>query len=445
VSFVQRPLNLLRSRAAIGTIQALSVVLALLVILPLALYAPPLALVFAGGLITLMITAAVGLEHTGSFFLVAAITAAPLNAVRPVPGLNFVTLSDLFLAVGLIMLVPHFAGTRLQIPSAFVLGAAGIFAIGSLASIASGTALLSFNHMLRFAVGAVVLAVLICWWSPSMKTVVAAISGYVFGNVISVVYGLIHGVPPGGRHIGLSTHANVMGLCDALAVSLIPFLFATVRRERRWLVVAGAVVCTYGIWITGSRGALLTSMAILVLYPVITRSLSFGLVVVALGFLAPLGISQIADRVSDTSALGRLLGKGSSSYADQAREDAARVAIDQFTAHPLLGGGFGTVLSAHNIFLQLAAAAGILGLVFFLVVLWSLIRPLLSIPSPYGLLSVPALAYAMAGLLFPFLWDRYIWCILAFALVGPILAQRAAEEGEPVAPEPVEHRARERL
>jgi O-antigen ligase len=236
-----------------------------------------------------------------------------------------------------------------------------------------------------------------------------------------------------------------MGLCDALAVSLIPFLFAAVRRERRWLVVAGAAVCVYGIWITGSRGALLTSLAILLLYPVITRSLGFGLVVAALGFLAPLGISQISDRVSDTSALGRLLGRGSSQYADQAREDAARVAIDQFTSHPLLGGGFGTVLSAHNIFLQLAAAAGILGLVFFLVVLWSLVRPLLAVPAPYGLLSVPALAYAMAGLLFPFLWDRYIWCVLGFALVGPILAQSAAEDDEAVAPEPVQHRARERL
>ncbi len=419
-------------------------VLALLVILPLAMYSPPLAVVFAGGLITLVITAAVGLERAGSFYLVAAITAAPLNAVRPVPGLNFVTLSDALFVVGFLLLIPHFAGTRLQIPSAFVLGAAGIFAIGGLASIAGGEALLSLNHMLRFAVGAIVLAALICWWHPSMKTVVAATSGYLLGNVISVVGGLIEGVPPGGRHVGLSTHANVMGLCDALALALVPFLFAVVRRERRWLVLAGAAMCVYAIWINGSRGALLTSLAILLLYPVITRSLSFGLVVVAVGFLAPLGISYVADRVSDTSALGRLLGRGNSQYADQAREDAARVAIDQFTDHPLLGGGFATVLAAHNIFLQIAAAVGIIGLVFYLVVLWSLIRPLISIPAPYGLLSVPALAYAMAGLIFPLMWDRYIWGVLGFALVGPILAQKAADS-EATARDPVEHRAKERL
>jgi hypothetical protein len=102
-------------------------------------------------------------------------------------------------------------------------------------------------------------------------------------------------------------------------------------------------------------------------------------------------------------------------------------------------------LQAHNIFLQIAAAVGIFGLLFYLIVLWSLIRPILTLPSPYGLLSVPALAYAMAGLIFPFLWDRYIWCVLGFALVGPILAQRAAAEDETVTPELVGHRARENL
>jgi hypothetical protein len=267
----------------------------------------------------------------------------------------------------------------------------------------------------------------------------------VLGNVISVFGGLIQGVPPGGRHVGLSTHANVMGFCDALALALIPFLLAAVRRELRWLVVAGALICAYGIWITGSRGALLTSIVILILYPVISRSLSMGLGVVALGFLAPIGISQISDRVSDTSALGRFLGRGTATAADDAREQAARVAIDQFTDHPILGGGFATALQAHNIFLQIAAAVGIFGLLFYVIVLWSLIRPILTLPSPYGLLSVPALAYAMAGLIFPFLWDRYIWCVLGFALVGPILAQRAAAEDETVTPELVGHRARENL
>lgn len=401
---------------------------ALAIVLPLGMYSLVLAVGFAFVLVTLTLTALLGLERTGNLFLLAAITAAPLNNLRPVPALSFVTLADALFAVGFLILIPHFAGTSLKLPSPFVVGAALILAMGSLASIASGDAALSFNHMTRLAVGAFALAILLTWWRPDLKTVTAAAGGYVFGNCVSVVYGLIHGPPAGGRHVGLSTHPNIMGLCDALALALIPFLFVAVRRDNRWLVVLGAATCAFGIWINGSRGALLTSLAVLVLYPVITRSLTLGLGVVAVGFTLPIAVSHAAGRVSDTSALGRLLGGGNATGSNQAREDAARIAIDQFTASPLLGGGFGPVLEAHNIYLQIAAAVGIFGLLGYLLVMWALVRPLFLYVEPYGLLAVPAVAYAMAGLIFPLLWDRYIWCVLALALIGPILGAEAKAE-----------------
>ena len=406
---------------AVIAFQVLFPVLALAIVLPLGMYSVVLAAAFAFLLVTLTLTALLGLERAGGLFLLAAITAAPLNGLRPIPALSFVTLADILFAVGFLILIPHFAGTALKLPSPFILGALLILAMGSLASIASDDAALSFNHMSRLAVGAFALAILLCWWRPNLKTVTAAASGYVLGNCISVVYGLLVGPPAGGRHVGLSTHPNVMGLCDALALSLIPFLFVAVRREYRWLVFLGAATCAFGIWINGSRGALLTSFAILILYPVITRSLTMGLGVVAIGFTIPIVVTNAASRVSDTSALGRLLGRGNASGSNQAREDAAKIAIDQFTASPLLGGGFGPVLEAHNIYLQIAAAVGVFGLLGYLLILWALVRPLFIYPEPYGLLAVPALAYAMAGMIFPLLWDRYIWCVLALSLIGPIL------------------------
>lgn len=413
--------------------QVLFPVLALAIVLPLGIYVPALAIAFAFGLITLTLAAALGLDRTGSLFLLAAITAAPLNNVRPIPALSFVTLADLLFVVGFLILIPHFAGTPLKLPAPFIAGVVLVLAMGSLASIASDDAALSFNHMMRLAVGAFGLAVLLCWWRPNLRTTTAAAAGYVLGNCISVVYGIIHGPPAGGRHVGLSTHPNVMGLCDALALALIPFLLVAVRRESRWLVLLGGATCAYGIWINGSRGALLTSFAILVMYPVITRSLTAGLGVVAFGFSVPLVVTQMADRVGNTSALGRLLGRGNATGSNQEREEAARVAIDQFTASPLLGGGFGPVLEAHNIYLQIAAAVGVFGLVGFLIILWALVRPLFIYPEPYGLLAVPAVAYAMAGMIFPLLWDRYIWCVLALALIGPILGAEAKSR-EPQSP-----------
>jgi hypothetical protein len=122
------------------------------------------------------------------------------------------------------------------------------------------------------------------------------------------------------------------------------------------------------------------------------------------------------------------MGGGNATGSNQAREDAARIAIDQFTASPLLGGGFGPILEAHNIYLQIAAAVGIFGLLGYLLIMWSLVRPLFMYAEPYGLLAVPALAYAMAGMIFPLLWDRYIWCVLALGLIGPILGAEARSE-----------------
>lgn len=402
--------------------------LTLAIVLPLGMLSPVLAVGCAFALMTLTLTALLGLERTGNLFLLMAITAAPLNNVRPVPALSFVTLADILFAVGFVILVPHFAGTSLKLPSPFVIGATLVLAMGSLASIASATPGLSFNHMMRLAVGAFGLAILLTWWRPDLKLVTAAAGGYVLGNGISVVYSLIHGPTAGGRHVGLATHPNIMGLCDALALALIPFLLVAVRRENRWLVVLGAVTCAFGIWINGSRGALLTSFAILVLYPVISRSLTAGLGVLAVGFSIPIVVSYAADRVSGTSALGRLLGGGNATGSNQEREDAARIAFDQFAASPLLGGGFGPVLEAHNIYLQIAAAVGVFGLFGFLIIMWALVRPLFVFTEPYGLLAVPAVAYAMAGMIFPLLWDRYIWCVLALALIGPILGTEARAE-----------------
>ena len=87
-------------------------------------------------------------------------------------------------------------------------------------------------------------------------------------------------------------------------------------------------------------------------------------------------------------------------------------------------------MEAHSIYLQILAAIGIVGAAFFAIALGALIRPLFLLPKPYDLLAAPALTYAMAGMVSPLLWDRYIWCVLAFALMAPRLAaEHAAREG----------------
>ena len=71
------------------------------------------------------------------------------------------------------------------------------------------------------------------------------------------------------------------------------------------------------------------------------------------------------------------------------------------------------------IYLQVAAALGVVGLAFYLMVLWSTIRPSAVLTPPFSLLALPALAYLLVGFVTPVLLDRYIWTVLALGLLAP--------------------------
>jgi O-antigen ligase len=413
--------SLTRSQVGGFGIQALFAIFVPLLVLPLALKSIPLAVLLAASLILLIMAACIGLERTGSLILVLAFAASPLDDLRPIPGLHFVALSDICFAVGFTVLVPVFAVRRLQLPVLYVAGALGMLAVGVLTSIGDENTGQSFNHLLRFAVGALALAALLQWWESNRRWTIAAAVGYVAGNVINVVASHIKGIAVDDRYSGLTTHPNVMGLCAALGFALGPFLFAAVGRHYRWLVVIGTAVCFWGIWISGSRAALAAVLVLLAFYPLLTRSVYSALAVAAFGFLS-VYVVDWAQRNAESNALGRLLGGGSASGSDDAREALAQVAIDQFWEHPVMGGGLASVMEAHSIYLQLLASIGIIGAAFFVIVMISLVRPLVELPKPYNFLAAPALTYALAGLVSPLLWDRYIWCTLAFSLMAIRLA-----------------------
>ena len=127
--------------------------------------------------------------------------------------------------------------------------------------------------------------------------------------------------------------------------------------------------------------------------------------------------------------MGRLLGAGSASLSDQAGAAPFEQAIDRFWNSPIIGNGMADIIEAHVIYLQIAAGLGVIGLAFYLLVFWSTVQPLTVLRPPYSLLAVPALAYVIVGFVTPVLWDRYIWVVLALALLAPRLA--AAEAAKP--------------
>lgn len=386
---------------------------------------------FALAVATLLVMlCSIGLERSAIVLLCLGFVLAPLNDLRPVAVLSFVTASDFCLIVGFMVLAPTLVARPFRPPALFVVGVLGVVGMGLISSVANPDTLTSLNAMVRLVVGALVLPIVFTLWQPSRKVVVGLAASYVLGNVVNVIAALLNGVSSyENRYLGLTTHPNILGFCAMLGLALTPFLLKEISSQYRWLVAASAAICAYGIWISGSRAALLVAVAVAVLYPVLARSIGaalalFGLSILPIYFV----VSALGSGDPGNNIIGRLAGGGSATASDQAREELVTTATDKFLSHPIFGNGFAQALEAHNIYLQIAAAGGVVVLVFYLLVIASVIRQPLQLGKSSQLLALPAIAYALIGPLTPLLWDRYIWCVLALPFLLPAVKKPASAD-----------------
>ena len=383
----------------------------------------PIALVCVSALFVTVMALIFGLRNTGSGFLLLGFGTVSFNDTHPIGSLGWMEVSDPFFVAGFLLLTPWFARTALRLPVTFMVGAFGLLTIGILSAAVGDQPGSDFAYMLDVAQGVVLLPVLLTWWKPGIRMVTSAALCYMLGNSVNVVASLVEGPDLADRYGGLSTHPNVMGYCQVLGLALVPFLLEVLPRKYHWLVGAMSVVSMVGIWNSGSRAALLAVVVLTLLYPAFKRSIAAALGVGALCLSALVVLDLVARKLDPSSALGRLLGVDSSStVSNDARLDGAQAGFDQFLSHPLLGDGWVTVWGAHNGYLQVAAAIGMFGFVAYIVLLTSLLRPLMEIPRPYGLLAVPALAAVMLDLVLPLLGARFVWCVVGLAFCGYRLA-----------------------
>jgi O-antigen ligase len=419
------------ARAVDGATPALLVVVLLALLIPIATGSVIGAAAALGLTVLLIVLVTVGIEQTATALLLVAVAMAPMNNVKPVAAISFVTMSDVFFFLGVGLLLPILMTKGFQRQAPFLIGVAGIFVVGLVSSAASADPVASLNGLLRLVVGALLLPIVFMLWRPGQRVLVAFAGAYVLGTAISVAKGRISGVTStDGRFGGLTEHPNILGLTGMLAVTLVPFLFAALPGAYRWAALAAGAVCAYGIWISGSRAALVGTVVVAVVYLLLSRRVEHALVFFGLSIIPVYVVGQtLASGVVDSSPLGRLQGGGSATLSDVDRQNLARVAWDNFVSHPIIGTGFGDASIAHNIYLQVAAAGGVLALVCYLGILFATARQPLLLGAPYSLLALPAMGYALVGPLTPLLWDRYIWCVLAL----PFLLDRPGPQEVPSA------------
>jgi O-antigen ligase len=260
------------------------------------------------------------------------------------------------------------------------------------------------------------------------------------------------------RHAGPQGDPNfwgrvlVLGLPFALSLAAM----AVSRLER--LVWAGcALLIVGGVVMTGSRGALLAVVVVVVLWALFTggraaKALLFAPLVLGLAFFIP-GVGSRLLTLGTINAGATTLGVGDPSL--EGRVAAQKVAFHVFLDHPILGVGPGNFihvapaylrklglnslpLAPHNSYLEAGAEGGLLGLLSWLLLLGAavfvvmrarlLVRaggPVVDRDAPVGLANavIAALAgWAVASL---FLHVATFRTFLLVAALGAALDIRA--------------------
>jgi O-antigen ligase len=220
--------------------------------------------------------------------------------------------------------------------------------------------------------------------------------------------------------------ANDLGMLLALGLPMAWYLASTGSSGfQRWLNRIYFIIATLGILLTGSRGALITTIVALSVIPLtlsqMRRSVRIaGIVVIILAAVAAVRFvpEESFERLSTTTteiSEGNLTG---------------RIAIWQsglraVPKRPLQGFGPGgwyrvagrvgvRLRSSHNTYLSILVEEGMIGLVLYLLIFVVLLRRLRRLPVFEGRVGLTLLA-TLATAILPLGWDtrKALWLVLA--------------------------------
>jgi hypothetical protein len=243
-----------------------------------------------------------------------------------------------------------------------------------------------------------------------------------------------------GRSSGLSIHPNALGLTSAMALPVALLRAAQLRGLGRATAIGAVGILLMGELASGSRvGVIAAVLAIALMGMVITRLRSR---IIAAGVAAIVLFAVIAAFAGSGSGLfsgfDRLEGGGSANGASTQRFDQLHESIHLAWGHPYTGIGFQVIADAHNLFVQVWEAAGLLGILALVVYVtgvfhlaWRLYKdrrlPRGS-PEFVGALTVSFGIWLISGLLQNPIADRYIYMPVGILLGLAIAAKSASRE-----------------
>ncbi len=276
---------------------------------------------------------------------------------------------------------------------------------------------------------------------------------FLTGAFMTTGYGLVNGLTAGdsGRLVGGLADPNFLAAVIVAAIVLAVVMLAATRGPQRLLLILMICVLLPSLFLTGSRGGIVTLFAAIVTAaflagPVRAQVLALTLVVAAVtvGYYAVVAPASARQRVSAISA------------ADSAgRVDQYNIAIDVFRDHPLQGVGLGnfTVVESeyitstttfydvralvadapvHNMYLSVLAELGVVGVALLMILCGGCLasgvvgyRQRARAGDTEGELLargvvIATSAFLVAYALLPGLYDKQLWLMLGLcaALAG---------------------------
>lgn len=201
-----------------------------------------------------------------------------------------------------------------------------------------------------------------------------------------------------------STFTNANPFAIFMVMFFLLALSMSIRSNSKHLYVLSSIFAT-AIFLSGSRAALLSLLmsSIIVFIQIPRTSLRKAFISTAIVFIVALSLSQVMAFLS--GFLVEKIGFGQSIFDQLIRKDTLlsvsvngrlefwRVAWKLFANRPLIGYGQGSYYStyhieyglnqwysrfAHNNFLQILSETGLIGIVLFLMFIWSVVRSVIN-------------------------------------------------------------------
>ena len=390
------------------------------------------------------------LSRAGFACVLVAVPLVTFNALRATEN---VTYGDIPLALGALLLLCVWLRSghrRGVVPLGFLVGGFLLLVTGLVSSLPAENAD-SVVPTLRFSLTALGVPLIIMFAVSTPRRVSRLVDAWLLAAACNAAAGALDllGVTHIGasltdvdfanvvdRATGLTLHPNHLGLVTAMAL---PIAIARLGLPgfRGLSALALVPLLVVGVFVSGSRGALLAAAGGLVIFFVFAiqtgraRTTAMLLGATAVAFVILLSVVG-NNELTGSVAFERLGGGAGAAQSDAERRQTLEASIDEAGKHLIVGEGFAVIRTAHNIYLQTLQAGGLLALAGFVALTAAIVRRArwLARPTPTSPRWLTALAagsgasvcvwlfFGMAG---NAVYDRYLYIpaglTLALALV----------------------------